>query len=168
MPARGRPASKNPRRRRIETRINRTTASELKFLCKETGLSITAVIDKAIHLLSLLVSDSRTRDDALYALDSIYADEKRVQAQWDSLINVLSDVKYRFSDIDEAKLEFIRIEGEFDSYEETLTALVTQEYLKIESRYSAAEMEAWNKYMRGEFAEPNDAGILEDFEKNNF
>ena len=169
MPARGRPASKNPRLRRIETRINKTTASELKFVCEKAGLNITSVIDKAIHLLCLLTSDSRTSDDTMYAIENISAENFFAENQWDQLFEVLSDINYRFPNIDEDKLSFICEEKNLDSFEETLKYLVDSEYQNIADQYGDKELELWNN-----IPEPNDEGILEAFEeaelemRNNF
>lgn len=163
---RGRPASKNPRTHRIETRINDSTAEEMKFVCKAAGLSITAVIEKAIHLMCLLASDSRTKDDMMYAIENIADKNETVQAQWDQLIEVLSDINFRFPNIDEAKLAFLCDEMEYDSNEEVIKALVDSKYEYFESTHTPEEMKLWNKEIHGEFPEPNDDGILEDFEKD--
>jgi hypothetical protein len=163
---RGRPASKNPRTHRIETRINDSTTKELRFVCKAARLSITAVIEKAIHLMCLLTSDSRTKDDAMYAIESTTGKNETLQAQWNQLIEVLSDINYSFPNIDEAKLTFICDDMGYNSNEEVIKALVDYEYEKIASRYSPDEMRIWNKEIHGEFPEPNDDGILEDFEMN--
>lgn len=165
MPTRGRPASKNPRLRRIETRINTSTSSELKFICEKSGLSITVVLDKAIHLLCLLASDSRTKDDTLYAIENIAEENNLVQAQWNQLFKILSDLNYRFPCIDEAKLSFICEENDYDSNEEALLALIDCEYQRIASQYSADEMKIWLNDIHGDVPEPNDDGILEEFEK---
>jgi len=165
---RGRPVSKNPRVHRIETRMNRKTASELYYICTATGLSITAVIDNAIHLLSLLASDSRSRDEALYILKSKGVNNKKTTVLWEQLIEDLHDTYRRFPNIDEKKLTFICVEKGYVYNEEALNAIIDCEYNNIASRYSSEEMEPWNRDIHGEAPEPNDDGILEDFEKNIF
>lgn len=149
MPAKGRPASKNPRIKRIETRISATTDAELNFICEIAGLNKTSVIDKAIRLAYLLISDSRTQDDILYALEDVSDNSSMVQAQWAGVMDALSGVQARFRNINYDYLEFIRLENEYNSPEETLAELIECEYLKARSRYSAAEMDIWNRDVSG-------------------
>ena len=145
MPARGRPASKNPRERRIETRINKDIELELNYVCAKTQRSKTSIIDKAIHFAYLLISDSLTQEDALYALEDKSADSSEAKIKWDWLMDALSDVRTRFRNIDYDKLEFVCAEHGYGSHEETLVEIVEYEYFKALSKYSEEEMALWKR-----------------------
>ncbi|MPN17662.1 hypothetical protein SDC9_165017 [bioreactor metagenome] len=139
----------------------------MNFICKQTGLSLTAVIDKAIHLVCLLVSDSRAQDETLHILKSDGTNDKKTTVLWKQLIKYLHDTYRRFPNIDEKKLTFICIEKGLVYNEEALNAIIDCEYNNIVSHYSPEEMELWNRDILGEVPEPNDDGIREDFEIEN-
>jgi len=144
---RGRPASKNPRIHRIETRINEKQLQELNSICSRTNISKTNAIDWAIHITYLALSDSRTRESVMKAFRfKPYSQTKKKMNFTSAIIDSLSDVNERFPDINEKYLEFIQFhennktpENEVSS-EEIVALLIEAKYLQLREYYTKKEV----------------------------
>lgn len=147
---RGRPTSKNPRVYRIETRINKQQLNELSSICSRTNLSRTTVIDWAIHITYLALSDSRTRESIIQSFrHKPYIQSMDNDDVTKSIIDSLSEVNERFPDINEKYLEFIQFhesskyKGIDVSPEEIIALLIEAKYLQIRNFYTKAEVLAF-------------------------
>ena len=149
--SRGRPTSLNPRKHRIETRINDQSYHELEAICALTGNKKTQAIDWAIHIIYLLHSDSRTCDSIATLLRYSPNEESKDKTDSEkSVFESLSDVTARFPDIDMDRLSFIQDHEMFDSPEETLYEIVEEKYFHLASKYKADEIATYEKIKRRE------------------
>ena len=143
---RGRPASNNPRKHRIETRINEQSSHELQTVCALTGSNKTLALDWAIRIMYLLHSDSRTRDSITALFNYTPHEETCVKTDTErSIFESLSDVITRFPDIDMSHLSFIQDHEMLNSPEETLCEIVDEKYFLLVKKYKKDEIATYEK-----------------------